>query len=130
MAPLAITRPREQDPDFWLRQVFILINSNSTNFDLLLKLFNQTVTLFGQQISNTPEIIIPGPITSKGRIAYRFRVFEGLTVVYTETKLEAETVKEHLDDVAQLIAKADGIYYLSIAVSNTALTYYNRMRLC
>jgi len=50
--------------------------------------------------------------TTKGRIEYQFRVFEGLTVIYIEVKLEVGTGDEHLNAVAQLIAEADGLYPL------------------
>lgn len=51
------------------------------------------------------------PDTTKGHIEYQFRVFEGITVIFVmvEFKLEG-TADEHLDVVAQLIDKAEGMY--------------------
>ena len=53
---------------------------------------------------------MPGRITTKGSIEYQLRVFEGLSVVYIEVKLEVGTGEEHINAVAQLIAEADGLH--------------------
>ena len=53
---------------------------------------------------------MPACITTKGRIEYQLRVFEGLSVVYIEVKLEVGTGEEHLNAGAQLIAEVDGLY--------------------
>ncbi|KAF8810498.1 hypothetical protein BYT27DRAFT_7091765, partial [Phlegmacium glaucopus] len=70
-------------------------------------LFNQTIALFGLLISNMPESIM---LTTKGHIKYQFRVFEALTVIYIEVKLDIGKGDEYLNPVVQLIAKADGLY--------------------
>lgn len=70
--------------------------------------------------------------TTKGRIEYQLRVFEGLSVVYIEVKLEVGTGEEHLNAVAQLIAEADGLYLRLYKGPVLTFLYIDidRMRLC
>lgn len=49
----------------------------------------------------------------EGHIAYQFRVFGGITVIYImveQLKQEVGTTDKHLDAVAKLIAEAEGMY--------------------
>ena len=75
---------------------------------------------------------MPGRITTKGHIEYQLRVFEVLSVVYIEVKLEVGTGEEHLNAVAQLIAEADGLYLRLYKCPVLTFLYVdiNRMRLC
>ena len=75
---------------------------------------------------------MPACITTKGRIEYQLRVFEGLSVVYIEVKLEVGTGEEHLNAVAQLIAEVDGLYLRLYKGPVLTFLYIdiNGMRLC
>lgn len=55
---------------------------------------------------------MPGRMTTKGRIEYQLMVFQAISVVFIEVKLDVAKAKAHLNAVAQLIAEADGLYYL------------------
>lgn len=59
-------------------------------------------------IKNTPESIIEGRLTSRGRIEYLFRAFGGIALLFIEVKYNLMDGKEYLDAVAQVIAEADG----------------------
>jgi hypothetical protein len=59
-------------------------------------------------ITNTPESIIPGRMTTKGRIEYHFKVFGGLSIVFIEAKRQLGTATERLNAIAQVIAESDG----------------------
>ena len=50
-------------------------------FILFWQLFNQTATLFQHSVTNTPESIMPGGITTKGRIEHQLKVFGELTTM-------------------------------------------------
>lgn len=52
----------------------------------LYQLLDQTVALFKSTIRDTPECIIPGRMTTKGRVEYHFSVFGGLSVLVIEVK--------------------------------------------
>jgi hypothetical protein len=73
------------------------------------QLFNRTVSLFDLTILNTPESIIPGRMTTKGRIEYHFSVFGGLAILVIEVKFTLGTADERLDAIAQVIAECDGM---------------------
>jgi hypothetical protein len=89
------------------------------------------VALFDLIVNSTPEVIMPGRITTKGRIEYQFRVFGGLTVLFFETKLEVGKGREYLDAVAQLIAEAEGMHCLSLSLLSVLCPdILHRMRYC
>jgi hypothetical protein len=71
--------------------------------------FNQTVALFSGLLFNTPEALLEGRITTKGRIEYQFKTYGGITVVFIEVKLKIGNLKERLDIFAQVIAECDGM---------------------
>ena len=82
-------------------------------FILFWQLFNQTATLFQHLVTNTPESIMPGGITTKGRIEHQLKVFGELTTAYvdSEVKFKAGTPAEYLNAVGQMIA----MQYLLVA---------------
>jgi len=80
----------------------------------LRQYFNQTVSLFDGLVVNTPEAILDGRITTKGRIEYHFKTYGGVTVVFIEVKLALGSKTERLDYVAQVIAECDGMVQASL----------------
>lgn len=75
-----------------------------------MQLFTRLVAEFKLLIINSPESVIEGRITTKGRIEYLFKAFGSLAIVFIEVKYCLNTGDEFLDAVAQVIAEADGIY--------------------
>jgi len=71
--------------------------------------FNRIVRLFSGLLFNTPEAILEGRLTTKGRIEYQFKTYGGITVVFIEVKLEIGNSTERLNCVAQVIAECDGM---------------------
>jgi len=67
------------------------------------------VALFSGLVFNTPETILEGKITTKGRIKYQFLTYGGVTIVFIEVKLEIGGSTERLNCVAQVIAECDGM---------------------
>jgi hypothetical protein len=67
------------------------------------------VALFSGLVFNTPETILEGRLTTKGRIEYQFLTYGGVTVVFIEVKLEIGGSTERLNCVAQVIAECDGM---------------------
>jgi hypothetical protein len=62
--------------------------------------FNRIVRLFSSLLFNTPEAILEGRLTTKGRIEYQFKTYGGITVVFIEVKLEIGNSTERLNCVA------------------------------
>jgi hypothetical protein len=96
--------------------IYIIFLYNTSHFDFksYSQIFNRTVALFGQLISDsgTGKSIMPGCVGTKDRIECQFKAFEGIIVVYIKVKLEVGTADEHLDAVAQLIAEVEGVYLI------------------
>jgi hypothetical protein len=67
------------------------------------------VVLFSGLVFNTPETILEGRITTKGRIEYQFLTYGAVTIVFIEVKLEIGSLPERLNCVAQVIAECDGM---------------------
>ena len=67
------------------------------------------MALFSGLVCNTPETILEGRLTTKGRIEYQFLTYGGVTVVFIEVKLEIGGSTERLNCVAQVIAECDGM---------------------
>jgi len=67
------------------------------------------VALFSGLLFNTPETLLEGKITSKGRIEYQFTIYGGITVVFIEAKLDIGSSTERLNCFAQVIAECDGM---------------------
>jgi hypothetical protein len=67
------------------------------------------VALFSGLLFNTPESLLEGRMTPKGRIEYQFKTYGGITVVFIQVKLEMGNLKERLDIFAQVIAERDGM---------------------
>ena len=67
------------------------------------------MALFSGLIYNTPESILEGRITTRGRIEYQFKMYGGVTIILIEVKLEIGGFTEHLNCVGQVIAECDGI---------------------
>jgi len=67
------------------------------------------VALFSGLVFNTPETILEGRLTTKGRIEYQFLTYGGVTVVFIEVKLEIGGSTERLNCVALVIAECDGM---------------------
>lgn len=77
----------------------------------LAPLFNRTVALFKLTIVNTPESMIYGRITTRGRIEYYFLVFGGFSILVIEVKYKLGDADERLDAIAQVIAECDACDY-------------------
>ena len=67
------------------------------------------MALFSGLVCNTPETILEGRLTTKGRIEYQFLTCGGVTVVFIEMKLEIGGSTERLNCVAQVIAECNGM---------------------
>jgi len=72
--------------------------------------FNRIVALFSGLLFNTPEAILEGRITTKGRIEYQFKTYGGITVIFIEVKLDIGSLTERLNCYAQVIAECDGMF--------------------
>ncbi|KIX05117.1 uncharacterized protein Z518_05989 [Rhinocladiella mackenziei CBS 650.93] len=76
--------------------------------------FNRIVALFSGLLFNTPEAILEGKITTKGRIEYQFKTFGGIAVVFIEVKLDIGSSTERLDCFAQVIAECDACAWANL----------------
>jgi hypothetical protein len=76
--------------------------------------FNRIVVLFSGLFRNTPEAILEGKITTKGRFEYQFKTFGGITVVFIEVKLDIGSQAERLDCFAQVIAECDSKFRMRL----------------
>jgi hypothetical protein len=70
--------------------------------------FNRTVALFSGLVFNTPEEMLEGKMSTKGRIEYQFKIYGGITIVFIEVKLDIGGLAERLNCYAQVIAECDG----------------------
>lgn len=61
-------------------------------------------------IKNTPESIMQGRITTKGRVEYQFKVCGALTILFVEVKMQLDGDDDQLNAIAQVIAEADSIF--------------------
>jgi len=77
----------------------------------LAPLFNRTVALFKLTIVNTPESMIYGHITTRGRIEYYFLVFGRLSILVVEVKYKIGDADERLNAIAQVIAECNTCDY-------------------
>jgi len=75
--------------------------------------FNKTVALFSGVLLNTPETLLEGRITTKGRIEYQFKTFGGITVVFIEVKLNLGNSTERINFFAQVIAECDACAWMN-----------------
>ncbi|KIX05927.1 uncharacterized protein Z518_03901 [Rhinocladiella mackenziei CBS 650.93] len=75
--------------------------------------FNQIVAMFGGLLFNTPETILEGRITTKGRIEYQFQTYGGITVVFIEVKLDIGSSRERLNCVAQVITECGACAWMN-----------------
>ena len=67
------------------------------------------MALFSSLLFNTPETLLEGKLTTKGRIEYQFTTCGGITVVFIEVKLDMGSLTERLNCFAQVIAECDGM---------------------
>lgn len=75
-------------------------------------MITRIVAEFKFLIKNSPESIIEGRITRKGRVEYLFKAFGCYLMVFIETKQGyLSGGSEYMDAVAQAIAEADSMYY-------------------
>jgi hypothetical protein len=72
------------------------------------------VNLFSGLLYNTPETLLEDRITTRGRIGYQFKTYDGITVLFIEVKLDTGSYTERLDRYAQVIAECDGMYMVSL----------------
>lgn len=70
---------------------------------------NRLVAQFRLLIKNTPESLMLGRVTTKGRIEYQFKVYGTLTLLFVQVKLHIGTLDDYLNAIAQVFAEADGI---------------------
>lgn len=82
----------------------------------LLQLFNRIIYLFRRKVTNLPEELMQGGVTTRGRIEHQFMVFGAIAVVFIEVKKGLLSGQNRLDQVAQVMAEADG--------TNHAHTHY------
>jgi hypothetical protein len=102
----------------FLAPVSILpITARITEFLNIHQIFNRLVAQFGSSIQNTPESLMNGRITTRGKIGYHFKTFGALTVVFVEAKLKTGSVEERLNVIAQVIAECDGQHPLNIELA-------------
>jgi hypothetical protein len=76
--------------------------------------FNKIVALFSGLLSNTPEAMLEGKITTKGRIEYQFKTYGGITVVFIQVKVDIGSLTERLNCYAQVIAECDGKFRMTL----------------
>lgn len=74
----------------------------------LAALFNRLVCLFEKRIMNSPEKLFSGGVTSKGKIEYQFMSLNTVIIVFVEVKREMAAGSARLDQIAQVMAEADG----------------------
>jgi len=67
------------------------------------------VALFSGLLFNTPETLLEGRTTTKGRMEYQFKTYGGITVVFIQVKLDVGSLTERLNCFAQVIAECDGM---------------------
>lgn len=75
--------------------------------------FNRIVALFSGLLFNTPETLLEGKITTKGRIEYQYKMYGGITVVFIEAKLDMGSLTERLNCFAQVIAECDACAWMN-----------------
>lgn len=75
--------------------------------------FNKIVALFSGHLFNTPETLLEGKLTTKGRIEYQFTTYGGITVVFIEIKLDIGSLTERLNCFAQVIAECDACAWMN-----------------
>ena len=77
------------------------------------------MALFSGLLFNTPETLLEGKMTTKGRIEYQFKTYGGITVLFIEVKVEMGNFRERLNFFAQVIAECDGMHQdvLNLAVN-------------
>jgi len=73
----------------------------------LSPILNHLVVPFGSSFRNTPESLMTGRITRKGRIEYHLRTFGIITVVFMEVNLKISNDQARLKAIAQVIAECD-----------------------
>ncbi|KAI9786810.1 MAG: hypothetical protein M1839_005041 [Geoglossum umbratile] len=75
--------------------------------------FNRIVDLFSGLVYNTPESLLEGRMTTKGRIEYQFSIYGGITILFIEVKLEIGGATERLNCYAQVIAECDACAWMN-----------------
>ncbi|KAH8816501.1 hypothetical protein F5884DRAFT_829694 [Xylogone sp. PMI_703] len=78
-----------------------LIDGEEARARYLTAYFNRIVAMFGGMISNTPEALIEGRLTTNGRIVYQFKIYGGISVVFIQVKPKSGSKAERLDFLAQ-----------------------------
>lgn len=70
------------------------------------QIFDYLGAQFGGWFRDTPEMLMRGRITTKGRVEYQFMTFSSsLAILFIEVKLN---IKNRLDAISQVIAECDG----------------------
>lgn len=59
-------------------------------------------------MTNLPEEILEVDVTERGRTEHQFLVYGAVVVLFIQVKKELLTGKAKLDQIAQLLAEADG----------------------
>jgi hypothetical protein len=91
----------------FLSPVRIILKTTTALFKFI-QIFNRLAAEFGRAIRNTPELLMKGRITTRGRIEYHFQAFNNMALVFVEAKLKIGTYSERMDAIAQVIAECDG----------------------
>lgn len=66
---------------------------------------NRLVAQFHLLIQTTPESIMQGRITTKGRVEYQSKVCGALTILFVEVKLRLGSYDERLNAIAQVVER-------------------------
>ncbi|KIL59239.1 hypothetical protein M378DRAFT_1068410 [Amanita muscaria Koide BX008] len=105
--PTALFRDIVMDMDVLLTQYGNFENhtTEEARSRFLAPIFNRLVAPFGSSIRNTPESLMNGRITTRGKIVYHFKTFGILTVVFVEAKLKIGSTEDRLNAIAQVIAE-------------------------
>jgi hypothetical protein len=107
--PTALFRDIVTDIDVLLIQYGTLQNhtTEEARSRFLSPIFNRLVAQFGSSIRNTPESLMNGRITTRGKIEYHFKTFGALTIVFVEVRLKIGSIEERINAIAQVIAECD-----------------------
>ncbi len=108
-------------------ELTLLLRRNS---DCCSQIFNRLVDQFRFAFRNVPEpiqaILNDGRVLTpmRGNIAYHFKAFGSIAVLFIQVKLKIGGRKERMDAIAQVIAECDGQEVLSITIA-LVLTIYS-----
>lgn len=86
--------------------------------DRTWQIFNRIIYLFGRRLTNHPEQFFGGDMTNRSRIEHQFLAFGATVVLFIQVKKDLLCGKARLDQIAQVLAEADGLFVLSPCTSH------------